>query len=722
MFKNKFHLSGLLIAFAFMLIGFANQANAASFYLWPSEKTINPGSVATVYAGINTQGESVNAADMFLTYNPAEIEITSVRGSSAFESYLAPQYGNGSIRLTAYSVGSSLNGTGTFASISFKSKTGVTSASINYVFSFGSTTDSNIANLSSSDVLSSASGGYYTFEKMEAATVPKDKQPPYVLETFPENGVRDIPSNAVFFFRIKDTQSGVYLQTVRVTINDVPYTEDDSDNFGAWSCNDPKEFCIVIDPKENFDEEEPVYVKIEARDQDGNWMDPIELSFNNPEELRAAALAETIKQKVERLSEECKAKYPELNDSDKDGLDDRTECYLSMQTTKRDTDKDDCYDSDEIVYLNTNPLIEDCDIDQVASSAIITDPQFNWVISKLETTNLSPENSESTTTYIYASNHYYIHQVINSIESVQNIENEDLEEIQGIVNEMVNTVTITKDYTTEDKSLKNIFLELNDKAQTLKTEIDDAIENHPDEIFEVNIDFEELNNELKNLVQDPIIVNTSDKRYMTPVGNKEMEYFELDFSEELEDGFYDLVIESILENKEIITSEPVRFSIDQGKMAQKPIPIMLGEQSILENTELNSETVIEVSYKDLILSGVAEYGTQVFAVWEGDIHPSMTIVDSENGEFSINLPHNLEKEIAHKVTLFTIKEYNGEKIRSESTEIYFKIIERPMLVAWILSGLITLIILILTGYLFGKLISKRGEAKKPKKKRAKKAA
>ena len=283
-----------LLVLTLSLIGYVGQTHAATFYIWPNSKTFAPGATNTVYVGIDTQGQASNAADMVLTYNPNQIEVLGVGAGSAYESYLAPVIGGGTARLTAYSVGGNLNGKATFASVSFKSKPGVTNASMGFMFSPGSTTDSNIANLNSSDILSGVGSANFTFSAPTSTTTtttttettlrpaapeepekPKDETAPEVILSEEEIENYDGEIN----FAIRDDESGVLLQTLRVTVSENSYDEN-SDFIRLMEAENG--FEVTLRPG-NFEPGQEVPVKIELRDQEGNWMEPVEFSYLIPE-------------------------------------------------------------------------------------------------------------------------------------------------------------------------------------------------------------------------------------------------------------------------------------------------------------------------------------------------------------------------------------------------------------------------------------------------------
>lgn len=90
----------------------------------------------------------------------------------------------------------------------------------------------------------------------------------------------------------------------------------------------------------------------------------------------------------------CQVKYPSVDfnldqDTDSDGLSDRTECYALTNPLFQDTDEDGCSDGDEANLLATNPLNKDCPLKDDNKLVWITSPQNEWTISKLEIKGLT---------------------------------------------------------------------------------------------------------------------------------------------------------------------------------------------------------------------------------------------------------------------------------------------------------------------------------------------
>ena len=290
---------------------FSTPAHAAKMALSPGSAEFRSGCVNVLNVVLNTEGENTVAVDAFLRYNPAEIEIldqlsgvlgVQIRPGSLYQSYPGNIVSNGLIRLTAFNQSGFFNGRGILASIVFKSKPGVESASLGFDFSPGLSTDSNVASSEASDLLNATYGGSYTFKPGPCKA---DTSPPWVEERSPDDGEVNVPLNSNIEFVIKDNKSGVDLDSLKVEVNDVIYKKEGENQFGYKG--KALKYKITVDPAEDFLDRVPVVVKINAQDFDGNVMPEVAYSFNEvipveececapcPEELRPAPCPEPLR-------------------------------------------------------------------------------------------------------------------------------------------------------------------------------------------------------------------------------------------------------------------------------------------------------------------------------------------------------------------------------------------------------------------------------------------
>lgn len=193
--------------FIFTFIGLlltAQFAQAATLSLSPAGGELVQGCEYKTSIIVDTQGDSSLAADAFLNYNPSEIEIIDqnpglggiqLGTGHTYEAYPGNQVSNGIIRLTGFNKSGSFSGRGVLATIKFKPKQNINAASIVFDFSPGRSTDSNVADLESKDVLSSVSNARFTFKKgscERSAPKPKviEEITPEVIEEIDETEMK----------------------------------------------------------------------------------------------------------------------------------------------------------------------------------------------------------------------------------------------------------------------------------------------------------------------------------------------------------------------------------------------------------------------------------------------------------------------------------------------------------------------------------------------------
>ncbi len=271
--KNKILNIGLTAFLGFMFL--IPNAHAAKFGLNPSSGQLRAGCRNTVNIILNTEGADSNSADAFLKYNPKEIEVLGINDGTVYQAYPGKVINNGTIMLTAFNDVGAFNGRGVLASISFRSKPGVKSTSIKFNYSQGSTTDSNIASPEAVDLLNGAYGASYTFVNGSCST---DRTAPWIENEFPKDKSMNIPIDSEISFLIKDNQSGIDINKLKVQINDDIYKKDGKLAFRAEKRG--LAYKITIKHVKPFGVHEPVHVTIKASDADGNRMNDYTYGFN----------------------------------------------------------------------------------------------------------------------------------------------------------------------------------------------------------------------------------------------------------------------------------------------------------------------------------------------------------------------------------------------------------------------------------------------------------
>ena len=158
-----------LVFACFLAVLMPALAHASVLSLSPASRTVAVGDTFTVNINLDTEGKSIVGADAMLTYDMDRLQVVNVGSSSDVQ--IAP----GSLMTTttynkvdsqagriyfSQVTFSSYSGSGTLATITFRAVAGGT-ANVNFIFTPGNTTDSNVA-VNGVDTLSSVQNGVYT--------------------------------------------------------------------------------------------------------------------------------------------------------------------------------------------------------------------------------------------------------------------------------------------------------------------------------------------------------------------------------------------------------------------------------------------------------------------------------------------------------------------------------------------------------------------------------
>lgn len=196
----------LLALILFLVVGliFVPSALAATFSLSPSTATKNVGTTFNVNIVLDTKGDAVTGATAILTYDTAKLEVVDsdttqtgiqIKPGTIFNQAPLTNTVNtstGQIRYDSGSLGSTYTGSGTMATITFKTLLAGT-AKVDYTFTSGSTTNTSLVAASSpagTNLLTGVTGGTYTI----SASVGGGGATPAPL---PESGV-SFPTILVF--------------------------------------------------------------------------------------------------------------------------------------------------------------------------------------------------------------------------------------------------------------------------------------------------------------------------------------------------------------------------------------------------------------------------------------------------------------------------------------------------------------------------------------------
>ena len=288
--KFKIHDSvlacfGLLILISSVI---SPKVSAASFDFNPASNQFLAGCRSAINIDANANSESSNAADIEIRYNPNEIDIldsdpnipgTQIKSGNAYETYFGNDVDTSlsRIRLAGASFVGNLSSKKTFATIEFKSKTGVTSTSFQIKFDgFGATLDSNIADSSTSDdLLKSVTNGNYTF-RTDFCEV--DREPPKINNISPKAYDTSVAANSKVTVQITDNQSGVDLSNTIFYINNDTYSANDpAVTYTGSALN----YTFIITPRNAIPTDAASTVRVTTKDLAGNASNN-QIIFNIP--------------------------------------------------------------------------------------------------------------------------------------------------------------------------------------------------------------------------------------------------------------------------------------------------------------------------------------------------------------------------------------------------------------------------------------------------------
>lgn len=250
---------------------------------------LGKGCLSTVQIFENLTGQSANATDIIVKFNPNEIDIKSISAGNAYGTFDAPSVNTstGRIGILAYSKPPSpmLTSNKSVASINFINKLKPKSTSANFDFiieGYGEdyTKDSNIADSQTNkDILSSSNNkpslggvqsGRYKFVDGYCEYIP-----PYINFKNPVDRQIDVETTSNVVVEVSDTGSGVDIDTVEFNINGKIYKansnpslntpglsysiETDPNKGGGFSPTEfsplggkPLKYNILIDPTVDF--------------------------------------------------------------------------------------------------------------------------------------------------------------------------------------------------------------------------------------------------------------------------------------------------------------------------------------------------------------------------------------------------------------------------------------------------------------------------------------
>jgi hypothetical protein len=159
----------------------------ATLSLNPSVKSLKVGDIFQVDIELDTKGNDTDGVDIhYLHYNPSLLKALSVQEGNLYPitDVKAIDNANGTIDFSQTTAGgTTFNGTGTVATVSFKALSKGT-ATLNFDFTPGDTTDSNVSKAGGAheDILSAVSGATYTI----SGTSGPPRQKGIIIKVTPE--------------------------------------------------------------------------------------------------------------------------------------------------------------------------------------------------------------------------------------------------------------------------------------------------------------------------------------------------------------------------------------------------------------------------------------------------------------------------------------------------------------------------------------------------------
>ena len=220
--NNK--ISGLVLALLFLFLGniFSVQAATSFSFSVPegqggSNNEFYHGRCVRVDIMLDTDGNDTGGADLEINYDNSRIAIvqndcstgaTTIYHDSQYDNYLNNHVTGNKITMGAYNgPGHAYNGSGRFAYFYFTVLDGSGDYDLDFEFTFGNTTDTNLAEYGSGDDILDQADSY-------TVHFADDDDTPYVNNENPAGGATGVQVISNILYRLNDDDAGVNFSTL----------------------------------------------------------------------------------------------------------------------------------------------------------------------------------------------------------------------------------------------------------------------------------------------------------------------------------------------------------------------------------------------------------------------------------------------------------------------------------------------------------------------------
>lgn len=407
------------------------------------------------------------------------------------------------------------------------------------------------------------------------------------------------------------------------------------------------------------------------------------------------------------------AAFSQTQDSDGDGLSDRTECYLGTSADNPDSDGDSCWDGEEINRFYSNPLTSaDCNVQQILEENIlIVDPKPDWIVKRFDISGTTPSRSQSVGITAIPAVHEVLTPVISGFSDLalmleqeadlsdtaaMEAYNQSLEDLVSQLQNSLNSLTAFLD------NFSGEYPALSPTVANASDLLSQDMEDIKDDLDEVKA----IHDEMAAVQTQPVFLGEITELQEVGAGQNVTAGFHLEAAEVAKNGVYDLIATAYLSDGSTLSSAPVRVILDSTVSVPDPTPQTLDGISLL-----GTDGPIQIQSGRPVLSGQSTYGVQLFATWESLVLASSIIADSSAGGFDIQAPREMESGVSHTVSVYAVHRQPAGLVRSNSVTVDFNVGAGPGSYRYLIYGLIMLVALLLAIAGLAALVAKRRMAK-----------